>query len=264
MKAGHHNPLVERMLKTLAEAPLPDPLRLASARRAYLEQAARLRGGAVRPARSSLPVPMRWVRLAAACLLAAILSLGVLSGAALAADQALPGDLLYPLDLAMEDLRLASARTPQAKVTLLLELADERIEESGRLASRGEPDRMAEALEAYDQILVQISAALDLTGKTNRPGLERQLDQSLTVHEQRLQELRQQAPEKAWPGLDRAIEASQGVHSPQSGIDAEKTPGPPADRPGNGHDRRPAKTPPGQDGQRGNPHAEPTAVPTQP
>jgi hypothetical protein len=252
----------QRALMRLAPAADPDPLRRTSARRAFLEQAARLRSGAGagRPLRRR--APHGWLRLAAGLLAAILLALTGVTGTALAADGARPGDLLYPLDRQMERLQLALTSDPQQQTTLLLSMADERLQEAESLASEGDQEHMNVALDHYGQAVSSAAQAVDREKGGAQQGLITQLDEALSTHEQRLQAIRQRAPEPAQPGLDRAIDAARRGHrnqptpeptsdpTPAAGQNddghnrPEKTPGPPEDRPhGPPEDRgRPDKT----------------------
>ncbi|MEW6093475.1 MAG: DUF5667 domain-containing protein [Chloroflexota bacterium] len=230
-------------LERLSSAPAPDPLREASARRRFLEQAARLRTG-VRAARQTNRGRLTiWLRGGIAISLI-VLALGAMTGVASAADYAVPGDLLYPLDLSIEELRLSLARHPEDLVALLLAFADERLQEVEQLNSPETEQQMEIALEAYEQTLIDLALVLDSAEETDQQALTEMRAQALSVHEQRLLVVRQEAPEQAWPGLDRAIEASQkGRDGGRGNNDPEKTPGPPEDKPGNSSPGQPEKTP---------------------
>ena len=247
-------------LMRLAAVPGPDPLRRASARHAFLGQAARLRAG---PAAGRLPRSRavgRLFRLAAAVTAALGLALASMTGVAYAADGALPGDVLYPLDQEIEQLQLALSPSAEHRTDLLLAMAGERLQEAEDLAAQGDEEHMAVALESYEQIVSAVSDAVDSSESEDKSALTRQLNEQLTDHEERLQAIRQHVPEPAQSGLDRAIEAARQGHrndpNPEPAGDAtptddetghgrpDKTPGPPGDRPhGPPEDRgRPDKT----------------------
>lgn len=249
----------EQALRDRIHVPKPDPQRQASARRAFLEQASRQRAhlaaGKRLPRR---PVPgVRIFRFAVVLVLTFVLSLGMLTGVAAAADRAVPGDLLYPLDLALENVQLSATQRPAGRVALLLDLAEERLEESQRVFAQGRIEDMETALDGYDHILEDLSGTVGLAPSADRPALETQLEERLSVHTQRLVELRQDAPEQALPGLDRAIEASQNEHG---GGRPERTPGPPEQAPGDPQNPHPEKTPGPPDDSPANPHANPHAT----
>jgi hypothetical protein len=240
----------EQALQQRIEIPEPDPLRQASARRAFLEQASRLRAKIAAGRQPRLHPRLALLRLAAVLSLTFFLAFGMLTGVAAAADRALPGDLLYPLDLAMETAQLSFTQRPAARVALLLDLADERLEESRLLVEADRVEQIDTALDGYDRILEDLSATIEQASTTDQPVLDTRIEETLRVNTRRLVELRQEAPEQALPGLDRAIEASQGGRD--SG-QSERTPGPP-------EDRRPEKTPGPPEGHPGNPHGNPHAT----
>ncbi len=70
-------------------------------------------------------------------------------GLAYAADDALPGQPLYGLDRAVEQLQLLITNDPQAEMALRLQLAEERLEEAQQLAERGQMEAVAELLQEY-------------------------------------------------------------------------------------------------------------------
>jgi hypothetical protein len=242
----------QRALMRLAATPDPNPLRRASARRAFLEQADRLRAGSAagRPARSL--TPRRWLRLAAGLLAAAVLALTGVTGTALAADGARPGDPLYPLDREMERVRLMLTSDSQQRAALLLSMADERLQEAESLASQGDQQHMDIALENYGQAVSSAVQTVDHEKGGTRQALITQLDEALSAHEQRLQTIRQHVPEPAQPGLDSAIEAARRGHRDQPTPQPTSEPTSTANQPGNGQDH-PEKTPGPPDDHQQNP-----------
>ncbi len=88
---------------------------------------------ALRPRRSR-----RERRLVAA--LAAMAVVGAGSGAAYASQRALPGDTLYPLKRAIENVELSIETQPQQRAQSLLASADDRLAEVEALGRRGDLD----------------------------------------------------------------------------------------------------------------------------
>lgn len=95
----------------------------------------------------------RWrhsTRLATATGVTALL----LSGggvAAIATERALPGDLLYPAKLALEDWRLTLASDEAARGALLLTYAAARVDEARVMAEAGDEQAAAQALREADE-----------------------------------------------------------------------------------------------------------------
>lgn len=132
----------------------------------------------VRPARQAAapviaPKPdrsrVRLARLSAAGF-AVVGAVGMVSTSA----QALPGDLLYPVKLGVENVELALQGSEADRGAFQLALANERLTEASRLAADGSPaaqSRVAGALESFTEHADSGSAALfaeyDRTGSTS-------------------------------------------------------------------------------------------------
>jgi len=220
----------EKILRELAASPAPHPLKEAAARRRMLAHAARLRLAAA-GARPALPRRAFVLRsVIAACLV--LLALGALTGAAAAADRSVPGDPLYPLDLSLERLALSLASRPTDKVALILDSAAERLQEFEQLNAANTPLQMDLALAAYEDAITRVTLLIGSTAEEDQPALVALSAEALSEHEQHLLEVRQDAPEQAIPGLDRAIVA---VHHGQDKVKDKdhpgETPAPPDDKP---------------------------------
>lgn len=156
---------------------------------------------------------------------------GVTSAAAYAADGSVPGDILYPVDRAVENFRLQFTVSPAVRLTLQLEFADERLVEAEQLATAGDRQHLDEAVAGYE---ASVESASETAVSVDEAG-ETELEESLSRHEQRLQELLNKVPEQARPGIRRAIEASRrGQERRRGGSDHPgQGGGPPNDHPGN-------------------------------
>jgi len=97
-------------------------------------------------------LPARPVRIAAAIALTAALLAG---GVIVSAAQSLPGEPLYRLKIAMEELQLAVTLDPAENARLRLELADRRLAEAERLSSLG---RANEALDLVGRADAAVTA----------------------------------------------------------------------------------------------------------
>jgi len=151
-------PLVEIVLDVRALAPLgPVP------REAFVADLRRLLDGeAAVLARSGVPAgplvarptrrpPRRTPpRRTLAALLAGTVVVGVATS--VASTAAMPGDLLYPVKRTVEDARLAAASTPSARGATELDLARERLEESGRLAAGPDAGPERDLRTALDEL----------------------------------------------------------------------------------------------------------------
>jgi uncharacterized membrane protein YgcG len=89
--------------------------------------------------------------MAWALVIAAVVSLAAGGGVAYAADAAVPGDPLYGVDLAMEQVRLNLTNDPEAIFDYQLNRADERIGEAKKLAAAGDTENLSQALTGYSE-----------------------------------------------------------------------------------------------------------------
>ena len=147
-QAGHVRPLLDVARATsryYADVPEP-PGRLAAGRSRLLDAAAqqRERAPATQTSTSRQKGKPKMKLFFATKLIGAILAvvIGVTTvggGVALAANDSIPGDVLYPVKLTGEDLRMSLASTPAGQAELALQFADERVAEAKTLVERGDP-----------------------------------------------------------------------------------------------------------------------------
>ncbi len=107
---------------------------------------------------------------------ALVLALAVLTGGTAAtvyaADQAVPGDALYAVDLTVEQIQLALARDPATKAQLHLRFAEERVAEIQALALQGNTTAVAEAAQNLEQ---HLTAAQELLQQAPAPEVAQQM-----------------------------------------------------------------------------------------
>lgn len=101
-----------------------------------------------RPAGTRLALALAVVLLCVATLFSA--------GVAYASDRAVPGDFLYPLDRAVEDVRLSLALSPTQAARLQVANAGERLSEAAQLASAGDEEDLETAIAEYGQTVSQL------------------------------------------------------------------------------------------------------------
>ena len=108
-------------------------------------------------------------------LVVAVLSMG---GLVASADAAGPGDFLFGLDTAIEDLRLSLTRDDEKKAELRLEFATERLEEL-KIEIEGEGDRqlIEQAITMFEEALAAIEGLLDELSLEQRAAFEQALAQ---------------------------------------------------------------------------------------
>src|SRR5215211_250210 len=99
-----------------------------------------------------------WRRRMAAVVLAAAL---VLAPATMASAAALPGQAMYPLKLAIEQLRLASVQwSPAREAGQRISIADERLEELDQIVNLGMVTQVPVAVRAVDRAVMAATRAV--------------------------------------------------------------------------------------------------------
>ncbi len=95
--------------------------------------------------------------------LALIITFGAAGGTVAAAQASEPGDVLYPVKIASEDLRLALTSDSEQAFELLLEYAQERFEEIDALSEEGEsvPLQVTTRLQEHFQQALQEASNFD-------------------------------------------------------------------------------------------------------
>jgi hypothetical protein len=99
-----------------------------------------------------------WRRRMAAVVVAAAL---VLAPATMASAAALPGQAMYPLKLAIEQLRLASVQwSPTREADERIRIADERLEELDQIVEQGMINQISVAVRAVDRAVMAATRAV--------------------------------------------------------------------------------------------------------
>lgn len=154
--------------------------------------------------------PARRLRLwlkpayAMASLLLAITLLTGSVGVAYASEDALPGDALYGVKRGLERVSLAFSLTAVGDSRLLVQHAETRLEEVQQLIALNRGEDLGPALSGYGDAL---DHAIDLAG--DDPDALSELEESLSKHQQVLEQAIENAPDQALPGLTNALERSQ-------------------------------------------------------
>lgn len=118
-------------------------------------------------------------------LTALLVALGL--GATVASADTLPADLLYPVKVASEGVRLALAAAPEDRAEVELSIAEHRLGEAERLATSGRTSDALIAAAVYSQHIAW--AAAELAPGADTSDLARQLETLFTTQRERAQTL---------------------------------------------------------------------------
>jgi len=161
--------------------------------------------------RQKARVGLRRVRLqpgyALVTLLLVIVLLGSGVGVVRASADSLPGDSLYGVKLASEQIQLAVSFSPETDAELLVGFAGERLVEAEQLVNLGRYDDLEQALLGLGTTLDAI-ATLDFPGDESEPGSLTHIEAKLEKHISVLNRVLEQVPENAKAAIERAIEHS--------------------------------------------------------
>lgn len=200
-------------------ATVPEPPSGLAAGRARLlataaQQQARAQATAISTRKERIQHKMKLIlatRLVSAILAVVVGTTAVGGGAVWAASDSLPGDFIYPVKLAVEDLRMDLVRTPEAQVDLALQFAEERVAETQAMAEAGLPmseQVMARMEQHFQHALHQAAWAPE----KEMPGLLERIARRAQTQVQMLEQVRAMASEEAQAGLKRAQEICQREH----------------------------------------------------
>jgi len=131
-------------------------------------------------------------------------------GTAYASQGSLPGDVLYPVKLGTEQVRLILA-DDATDAELWLEFANSRVGEMSALAERGRPENIDIAVNGYDGAMAM---AIGKMGEASGKGLATaNISEVVALATQKhlavLEGLLDTIPDEAVPGIETAIAASQ-------------------------------------------------------
>ncbi len=151
----------------------------------------------------------RWKLLARGSvgLFAAVMALGATLSAS---ASSLPGDPLYTVKQAQEELNLRLATDDQARVLALLRRADARLDETSRLLQQGRTSEAVEVAQRFDQSVERATTAFVVTvDRHDDPERYEHLQSALGEQQQRLETIIQSAPEPARPDLREALTTTE-------------------------------------------------------
>ncbi len=194
-------------LLQLRQVAIPTPSAKAANRARFLGQAVQLKEMRRRPVRWGwLRAPAQLWRGLLGAALALILVLAIGSGTVNAAASSLPGSLLYPLKLAMEDTRLFLAPSQATRAQLYLHFANERTTEMVRLVTAGRTVDQAIAARMARQLEGAVDAA-EAAGDE----LARQLLEQVIATSTKQEEILRQASAQAKPEAQTVLNAGAAI-----------------------------------------------------
>ncbi len=185
---------IEHRLEELKDVSPRNPLQTASGRTRFLNEAAEYRQ-AVSPGKemrqSGWIFPIRKEKLTMNALVSLILAAALLlgGGATLAAAQDdLPDQPLYQLKLWTENAKLAMTGEPQEQATILMNMAQTRVQEMAALAEQGStpPEQVCLRLEQHIDQALRLAANMD---EADREQILLQLRDRLQTQDRLIQQL---------------------------------------------------------------------------
>lgn len=130
------------------------------------------------------------------------------SGIVLAADNATPGSLLYPVKQIVQEAKLVVVSNPTSRALLNLEKAEDKVEEIKQSAYENNNEKLEKGTQDYQEIVVNVINESQIINNQESSALN-SIVESLGNQTQTLQELQNSAPINAQPALENAIEVSQ-------------------------------------------------------
>jgi hypothetical protein len=215
--------------------PAADPAFRLRARNRMLAAAAQRRQARRWNLLGALPRPA--ARLALAGAFAVALVVGGLTSAA-ASGNSLPGDMLYPVKIAVERAQLAITLDPAGRARLHAQFAEVRLGEAQRLIAAGRVQEGVQLVDQYDTAVAQFNQALAGTTFDDRAiaDLRRFMDEHQALADASLQSLAgsleaggdtqaaaavartRSHADQTWKGSERELQARSGSrpadHSP--------------------------------------------------
>ena len=147
-----------------------------------------------------------------AIVLVLVMLFGGSAASAYAAQGSLPGDALYPMKAAIEDVSADFSMDSTSEVRLYLRLAEKRIAEIESLAAEGRYEDMEKAVERFESHIEKAIVGLLVVAQGNpaeAKALAATLGELMERHAQVLLALMVAAPDEVQATFEDAVEASQ-------------------------------------------------------
>ncbi|MBI5028970.1 MAG: hypothetical protein HZB51_00485 [Chloroflexi bacterium] len=128
------------------------------------------------------------------------------------AQDAIPGDTLYPVKTTMENTQINLAPDGTAKTELYLTLAQERLEEISALVAQGKYEDIPKVTKTFEtqiqKVTVNLTTAIADDSSPDKVELARKVDTALSQYSSSLARLSENGPAQLKPDLERAVAAS--------------------------------------------------------
>ncbi len=194
-----------------------------------------------------LASPWEWLpQLRVRALATAAIVIGVLGALLAGSYGSLPGDTLYGVKLAAEEVRLAAAVDSFDKAVVHLDIADARIDEVVKAHEAGRTDAMRESLRRYSESIIAVETELRTGDVSDAQAREVLIAAAATLEDQQgvLEELAPETPAPAQPDLEDALDTLEELEiPPPPPADDEPSPGPATPTPTESVSPTPAETP---------------------
>jgi hypothetical protein len=145
------------------------------------------------------------VGLTTACLLLVMAT--ALGSAAVAAQDAKPGDLLYPVRTVIEDVQVAAAGPPEARARVRLAIASQHLAEVERAIETQDDENARRAAAAYEEAVARAKAEMERARIA--PEAAPELDQALENTRRRQERLAERARERGAVSTEAALERAR-------------------------------------------------------
>jgi hypothetical protein len=192
-----------RRASTLAAPPPPPPHRLAPGRQRLLAEAVRLQAKKTKKRKER--VPMTGIVKLETVLIASILVFGLMLGVGQVMADSLPGEPLYGLKLAVEEVRIALTTAPQARADLSLTVAEERLDEVEALLEQQKTVDHTTAERLQQQLDVALRAAVQEQNAAASETLQK-LALSIQQRQRTMEKLAGASPEEPLRQIMREME----------------------------------------------------------
>ena len=132
-------------------------------------------------------------------------------GTVYASQDSLPGEVLYPVKLGTEHVRVAFAGGDTNKAELYLTFANRRVEEMTALTEKGRPEKVDIAVNGYDEAIAKATQKMEAASSKGLDIVETSelVAEKTSMHLGVLEGLMETVPEEATGAIEKAIEASK-------------------------------------------------------